>query len=86
MGWVIAVIAIALVAVAIAIDATIVRCLAVPAVMTLMNRAAWWLPAWLARILPPISIEGGDYFDRHAAADALATQAAAHAPAGHPVD
>jgi putative drug exporter of the RND superfamily len=51
-------------AVAIAIDATIVRCLAVPAVMTLMGRAAWWLPAWLDRLLPRISIEGGDYFDR----------------------
>jgi putative drug exporter of the RND superfamily len=54
-------------AVAIAIDATIVRCLAVPAVMTLMNRAAWWLPGWLERILPPISIEGSDYFDRREA-------------------
>jgi RND superfamily putative drug exporter len=51
-------------AVAIAIDATIVRCLAVPAVMEVMGRAAWWLPSWLRRVLPPISIEGGDYFDR----------------------
>jgi RND superfamily putative drug exporter len=50
-------------AVAIAIDATIVRCLAVPAVMALMGDRAWWLPKWLDRILPPISIEGGDYFD-----------------------
>jgi RND superfamily putative drug exporter len=51
-------------AVAIAIDATIVRCLAVPAIMALMGDRAWWLPKWLDRILPPISIEGGDYFDR----------------------
>jgi putative drug exporter of the RND superfamily len=51
-------------AVAIAIDATIVRCLAVPAVMALLGDRAWWLPKWLDRILPPISIEGGDYFDR----------------------
>ena len=50
-------------AVAIAIDATIVRCLAVPAIMALMGRAAWWMPAWLERVLPRISIEGGDYFD-----------------------
>jgi RND superfamily putative drug exporter len=50
--------------VAIAIDATVVRCLAVPAIMALMGRAAWWLPKWLDRILPPISIEGGDFFDR----------------------
>jgi RND superfamily putative drug exporter len=32
--------------------------------MALMNRRAWWLPRWLDRILPPISIEGGDYFER----------------------
>jgi len=51
-------------AVAIAIDATIVRCLAVPAVMTLFGRAAWWLPSWLERVVPPISIEGGDFFER----------------------
>jgi RND superfamily putative drug exporter len=49
-------------AVAIAIDATIVRCLAVPAIMTLMGRAAWWLPRPIDRILPKISIEGGEYF------------------------
>jgi len=49
-------------AAAIAIDATIVRCLAVPAVMALFGNAAWWLPRWLDRVLPPISIEGGDYF------------------------
>jgi RND superfamily putative drug exporter len=51
-------------AVAIAIDATVVRCLAVPAIMALMGDRAWWLPKWLDRILPPISIEGGDYFER----------------------
>src|SRR5215208_7172379 len=52
-------------AVAIAIDATIVRCLAVPAVMALFGKAAWWLPRWLDRALPKISIEGGDYFAEH---------------------
>ena len=35
---------------------------AVPAVMALMGDGAWWLPEWLDRILPPISIEGEDYF------------------------
>jgi RND superfamily putative drug exporter len=49
-------------AVAIAIDATIVRCLAVPSVMALMGRAAWWLPGWLDRLLPRISIEGEEFF------------------------
>ena len=50
-------------AVAIAIDATLVRCLLVPAIMVLFGRAAWYLPAWLGRLLPRVSIEGGDYFD-----------------------
>jgi putative drug exporter of the RND superfamily len=49
-------------AVAIAIDATVVRCLLVPAVMTLLGRASWWMPSWLGRRLPHISIEGEDYF------------------------
>jgi RND superfamily putative drug exporter len=51
-------------AVAIAIDATVVRCLLVPAVMTLFGRASWWLPSWMGRALPRISIEGEDYFAR----------------------
>ena len=49
-------------AVAIAIDATLVRCLLFPAVMTLLGRASWWMPAWLSRRLPRISIEGEEYF------------------------
>ena len=49
-------------AVAIAIDSTIVRCLLVPAVMVLLGKRAWWLPGWLDRIVPHISIEGEDYF------------------------
>jgi len=49
-------------AVAIAIDSTLVRCLLVPAVMVLLGKRAWWLPRWLDRIVPHISIEGEDYF------------------------
>jgi putative drug exporter of the RND superfamily len=49
-------------AVAIAIDSTLVRCLLVPAVMVLLGKRAWWLPGWLDRILPRVSIEGEDYF------------------------
>jgi putative drug exporter of the RND superfamily len=49
-------------AVAIAIDATVVRCLLVPAVMTLLGKSSWWMPRWLAKYLPRISIEGEDYF------------------------
>ncbi len=49
-------------AVAIAIDATVVRCLLVPAIMTLLGRSSWWLPRRLDRLLPKISIEGDAYF------------------------
>jgi RND superfamily putative drug exporter len=47
-------------AAAIAIDATIVRCLLVPAVMMLLGRANWWLPGWLDRILPNVGLETED--------------------------
>jgi putative drug exporter of the RND superfamily len=39
-------------ATAIAIDATVVRLVLVPATMKLMGRANWWLPGWLDRLLP----------------------------------
>jgi RND superfamily putative drug exporter len=38
-------------------DATIVRLVLVPATMTLLGRANWWLPDWLERILPHIDAE-----------------------------
>jgi RND superfamily putative drug exporter len=41
-------------ATAILIDATIVRLVLVPAAMTLLGDAAWWLPRWLDRRLPAI--------------------------------
>lgn len=45
-------------AVAVAVDATVVRCLLVPAVMVLLGKHAWWLPKWLDRWLPHVSVEG----------------------------
>ncbi len=45
-------------AVAIFVDATIVRIVLVPATMKLMGAANWWLPGWLDRILPTIDIDG----------------------------
>ncbi|MFC8275345.1 MMPL family transporter [Streptomyces sp. NPDC057271] len=44
-------------AVAILLDAVVIRCLIVPAVMQLLGRRAWWLPARLARILPKVRLE-----------------------------
>ncbi|MFE2057392.1 MMPL family transporter [Streptomyces sp. NPDC059446] len=40
------------------IDATVVRLLLVPAVMTLLGRAAWWTPRWLDGLLPHLDAEG----------------------------
>jgi RND superfamily putative drug exporter len=37
-------------AVAVLIDATVVRCLLVPATMTLLGQWNWWSPAWLTRV------------------------------------
>jgi uncharacterized membrane protein YdfJ with MMPL/SSD domain len=42
-------------AVAILVDATVVRLVLVPAVMELLGRANWWLPGWLDRLLPQAS-------------------------------
>jgi RND superfamily putative drug exporter len=44
-------------AAAILIDAVVIRCLIVPAVMQLLGRGAWWLPSWIARKLPRVAIE-----------------------------
>jgi len=45
-------------AAAIFIDATLVRMVLVPATMELLGDANWWLPHWLARVLPNVHIEG----------------------------
>ena len=55
-------------AVAIAIDSTLVRCLLVPAVMVLLGRRAWWLPGPLDRALPHVSVEGEEFFAKRDAA------------------
>jgi RND superfamily putative drug exporter len=44
-------------AVAVLVDATIVRLVLVPATMELLGPANWWLPRWLDRIPPRIEIE-----------------------------
>ncbi|MFC5859859.1 MMPL family transporter [Agromyces flavus] len=45
-------------AIGVAFDAFLVRMTLVPAAMALAGRGAWWLPKWLARILPDVDIEG----------------------------
>jgi RND superfamily putative drug exporter len=43
---------------AILIDVLIVRMVIAPAVVTLLGDRAWWLPGWLDRLLPNVSLEG----------------------------
>ncbi len=43
---------------AILIDVIFVRLIIAPAVVTLLGDRAWWLPSWLDRIMPNISLEG----------------------------
>jgi uncharacterized membrane protein YdfJ with MMPL/SSD domain len=47
-------------AVAVLIDATVVRLVLVPAVMELLGKTNWWLPSWLAAVLPAPPRPGGD--------------------------
>ena len=49
--------------VAVLLDATLVRMLLVPATMELLGARNWWLPAWLDRILPRLSVEGPAHAD-----------------------
>jgi RND superfamily putative drug exporter len=46
-------------AVAVLIDATVVRVVLVPATMKLLGDRNWWVPRWLDRLLPRVDIEGG---------------------------
>jgi len=48
--------------------------------MVLLGRRAWWLPRWLDRVIPHISIEGGEYFAERDAEKAATRPAPA--PAG----
>ncbi len=45
-------------ATAIAVDATIVRLVLVPATMTLLGARNWYLPAWLDKLLPQVDAHG----------------------------
>jgi putative drug exporter of the RND superfamily len=59
-------------AAAIAIDATVVRCVLVPSVMVLLGKWNWWLPRFLRR-LPHVGIEGEEFFKARDAAAATAS-------------
>ena len=58
-------------AVAVFVDATVVRSVLVPATMELLGKANWWFPDWLDRLVPTLSVE-------------VATERPAEAPAAPP--
>lgn len=45
-------------AIGVLVDAVLIRMTLTPAVMHLLGDRAWWLPAWLDRILPDLDVEG----------------------------
>ncbi|MFZ9015544.1 MAG: MMPL family transporter, partial [Ilumatobacteraceae bacterium] len=55
-------------ALAVLLDATLVRMLLVPATMELLGKRNWWIPSWLDRILPHLNIEGPELDALHARA------------------
>ncbi len=44
--------------VGIVLDALLIRMVVVPALLHLFGRANWWMPRWLDRLLPSVSVEG----------------------------
>ncbi len=54
-------------AVAVFIDATVVRLVLVPATMELLGDRNWWLPKWLDRILPVVHVESTSDLDEELA-------------------
>jgi RND superfamily putative drug exporter len=61
-------------ATAIFIDASVVRMVLVPATMELLGKANWWIPKWIDRILPRISIEAPPDLQATSAAPAAARE------------
>jgi RND superfamily putative drug exporter len=44
-------------ATAVFVDASVVRMVLVPATMELLGNANWWLPKWLDRVVPNLSVD-----------------------------
>jgi putative drug exporter of the RND superfamily len=43
---------------AVLIDASLVRMVLVPAIMSLLGEHAWWMPRWLEPVVPRLELEG----------------------------
>ena len=67
-------------AVAVLLDATVIRLLLVPATMRLLGDANWWIPRWLDRMLPNLDIEGTEPSTHLRPPDAPPDQSAVETP------
>jgi RND superfamily putative drug exporter len=65
---------------AVLIDASLVRMILVPAVMTLLGKNAWYLPGWLDRFVPHLQLEGSTVTEA-AAGESVLSAGATGAPA-----
>ncbi len=69
---------------AVLLDVTLVRMLLVPATMELLGARNWWLPGWLDRLVPRLSVEGTGRHDDSPARDAVDEPAPEPSPAPQP--
>jgi RND superfamily putative drug exporter len=70
-------------AIAVLLDATIVRMLLVPATMELLGDRNWWIPKWLDRLLPNIDVEGHAHHEPVTVAANTSVSGNGHAAAGN---
>ena len=47
------------------VDAFVVRMVILPGLMHLLGDRAWWLPAWLDRLIPNVDVEGASLERKH---------------------
>jgi len=69
-------------ALAVFLDATLIRMLLVPATMELLGSRNWWMPRWLDRLLPHVAVEGGHGTSTDVHADDPAVIGTVPQPAG----
>jgi len=67
---------------AVFLDAVVVRCLLLPAVLSILGERTWQIPAWLDRVLPRLNVEGATVSAGAGAAGTLPSSSAGAAPNG----
>jgi RND superfamily putative drug exporter len=65
---------------AVLIDASVVRMVLVPAIMSVLGRRAWWMPRWLEPVVPHLKLEGSAAAETAADAAAGGPSVVKHAP------